>query len=175
MKVYAFLTLIVLAAGCKTTGESFTRTGVEKNMILPSSAQRTELETQQKFLMPVPINDSLPAFPLGYSSDNSDVTICADFVVTAEGLVEMVSPVSDHEGCESIESEAFATLFDEVKAALLTWTFFGAAICNFKTDEGECDAPDAQVTPTAVKLAYKFRFNVRSGRQSVESGTAPRR
>lgn len=99
-----------------------------------------------------------------------DVTVCAEFVVSAEGEVSDIRQIFDEEGCEPAGSIPGRAIFPEVRSALSRWSYFAGAICTFEVDEGECEGQGAKMTPFPVRLAYRFRFLVSNGRKSVQAG-----
>ena len=165
-KIVACLGVCIALFGCKA-GSKLSR--VDASMILPASAARMRLEERQIFLMPSEIESPVPAFPSGYSGKDMDATVCAEFVVSAEGEVSDIRQISDEEGCEPDTSIQGRTLFSEVRGALSRWSYFAGAICTFEIDEGECERQGAKMTPSAVRLAYRFRFFVLNGKKSVQT------
>ena len=169
MHVAAFLVV-----GCATTLASCatdpTSRTVEKGMILPDGAQQTELKPKQKFLMAAPIENRMPNSP-STSSRQPETTICVEFVVAEDGRVDSVRQIDAAPGCEKVGSHISGIFMPEVQSAVESWTYVGAALCNYDANEDECDKSTARLVPLAIKLAYKFKFTQLNGRRSVSSGT----
>ena len=153
----------VLISGCATHGR------VDKNMILPDSAPRVVLESHQAFLIPTPIETPLPEFPENTRKNLADTTICASFAVSADGEVSDIQPLDQAEDCVAQDSAEAQLLYPQVRSALARWSFFGGAICSYEKSEAECDQADAKLQPTAVRLAYRFRFAMVNGKRSVQA------
>lgn len=156
-------TLAAALAGCATADRA-----VESGMILPDGAQQTEIKTKQKFLMAVPVEERMPDFPSA-SVQQAETAVCVEFVVTEEGQTSSVRQIDAAPGCEAVGSDFSGIFLPEVRNAVESWTFFGAALCDFEVSEDECDAAGARLTPIAVRLAYRFRFTQAEGRRRVTS------
>lgn len=167
--VVVCLGIFFALVGCKS-GSTLAR--VDASMILPEGAARMKLEEKQVFLMPSEIESPAPAFPAGYSSKDMDVTVCAEFVVSAEGDVSSIRQLSEGEGCEPSNSMMGRAIFPEVQLALSRWSYFAGAICTFEVNKSECDGPDAKLMPTPVRLAYRFRFLISHGKKLVQASVS---
>lgn len=152
-------------SGCAT--QRPTTRSVDTAMILPAGAERTRMKPGEKFLMPVPVESPSPRFP--EAATQPAVHICVEIVVSEEGLVGPVRQIDTSPDCESPGSEASAMFFPPVREAVETWTYFGAALCEYATDESQCDQGFARLTPVAVKLAYRFEFSQAKGTRRVSS------
>lgn len=162
--------VILLASLLACCASRPTIQSVEKDMILPDGAQQTQLKPGQKFLMAVPIQTPLPSYA-GWKIQAADTTICVEFVVADDGSVDSVHQIDNASNCEKVDSVASASYLPEVYSAVQSWTYFAAAMCEFKKSEDECDGPSANLTPLSIKLAYKFTFTQLNGRHHVSSGT----
>ncbi|MFT4179018.1 MAG: hypothetical protein QM612_06065 [Thermomonas sp.] len=166
-RIVVCIAILLALSSCKT-GSKLAR--VDASIILPESASRMQLEKTQVFFMPNEIESPAPVFPADYPDNDADVTVCAGFVVSAEGEVVNIHQITDEWGCEPEDSIPGRALYPEVQSALSRWSYFAGTICTFEVDESECDGPDARLTPTAVRLAYRFRFLMSNGKKSVQAG-----
>lgn len=164
-KGLAVIVIAVALAGCAA---GRTNRAVESGMILPDGAQQTEIKAKQKFLMATPIVERMPDFP-SVAVQQDETIVCVGFVVTEEGEVSSVDQIDSAPGCEPVGSMASRAFLPEVRSAVESWAFFGAAICDYDASEDECDAVGARLTPMAIRLAYRFTFTQSNGR-SVTSG-----
>lgn len=160
---------LVLLLGCATTERSVSSTEVRKDMILPSGAIREKLSANAVFLAPVPILESMPEFPADYPADvDADVSICAELTISADGIVMSVEQISSSPGCEPAGSKPSQLLYPKVASTLRHWTYFGAAICHYTSNESECGGSHARHVALPVKLAYRFNFKTIQGRRVVQ-------
>ena len=152
-------------SGCATQRPD-TRS-VDTAMILPAGAERTRMKPGEKFLMPAPIESASPRFP--EAAKQANVNVCVEVVVSEEGLVGPVRQIDTAPDCEATGSEASAMFFPAVREAVETWTYFGAALCEYTTGESQCEQGTARLTPVPVKLAYRFEFSQAKGTRRVSS------
>lgn len=162
----ACLAVLLSIAGCKTGGKL---ARVDASMILPESAARMQLEEKQVFMMPSEIEAPAPAFPVDYSIKDVDITVCAEFVVSAQGEVAEIRQIDDENECASPDSAFGRAFFSEVRSALSRWSYFAGAVCTFEIDEAECEGKEAILTPSSVRLAYRFHFLATKGKKSVRA------
>jgi hypothetical protein len=168
MKLKALsLSVIALASACSITDSRPERNDLWVDMIIPKSAAHIELQSRQRFFAPVPINAPLPDFQAGYLSTGKRVVICSELVISEDGAVTSDEQIDDGLECEEVASEDSQHLYPLVHRAVHQWQYFGAAICDFELNEGECDDPGARLSPVAVKLAYKFTFSTTHDHPSV--------
>lgn len=143
---------------------------VSKDMILPAGATRHHLDSNEVFLAPVPIADTLPDFPVPYRNvDNIDVTICVEVAIAATGEVSSVRQLDNEPGCGTSDGGISAAFYQETERALRTWTYFGAAVCRFALTESECHDGTAEQVAVPVKLAYRLAFRAVDGRRNVST------
>lgn len=153
---------LALLAGCAS------RQGgrVERELVLPPGVARYALETHQRFLMAVPIEDPSPAFPAAAPPDAERGAVCAEFVVDAGGAVGEVA-IEPHDGCEEATPASVAAYGPAVADALTRWRYFAAAVCTFPATvapDDECRAAGVRIEPVAVRLRYRFVFEPATGR-----------
>lgn len=137
-------------------------------MILPDGAQQTAIKTKQKFLMAAPVEERMPGFP-SVPAPQAETTVCVEFVVSEAGETSSVKQIDAAPGCEPVGSDSSGIFLPEVRNAVDSWTFFGAALCDFEVSEDECEETGARLTPLAIKLAYRFEFTQAEGRRRVTS------
>lgn len=138
-------------------------------MILPDGAARTELRERQAFLMAVPINIEDPVFP-AHEREPRSISVCVEFQVSEVGEVHSIQQIDSALDCAQAQL-ANKPYFDAVKSAVGEWTFIGAAICDYKISEDDCDSTEATLTAVPIRLAYRFHFRVKNGRRSVDSSS----
>ena len=149
-------TLLAACAG-KTV-----RTGVAHEMILPEGAARTQVHDNQQFVMAVPIKQPLPAYPVGASAPARELQVCVEFVVTKDGTVHSPRLLEGVPDCVAASQPGIPPFVDAALAAVAQWQFFGAGMCTWQREEAECRDGRAQVTPLAIRLSYRFRFDAGS-------------
>lgn len=167
IRLLLILSLMMLAA-CASQGY---RQHVDRGMILPFSAARLDVQTNQKFIMAVPIKDKMPVFPS--RTKQASATICIEFVVTSDGRVRDAVQIDNAPDCEHI-SELTQPFASEAIRAVSEWTFFGAAICEFVEAESECDTATANLRPVSIKLAYRFSFSTSASGNHVKQSNVTR-
>ena len=145
----------VVLATC--TGKAV-RTGVAHEMILPEGAERTEVEDRQQFVMAIPIAQPLPAWPQGAPAPASAVPVCVAFVVGEDGAVHSPRLLDGVPDCVAAGQPGITPFVDAALAAVAQWQFFGAGMCTWQHEEAECSDGRAPVTPLAIRLSYRFRF-----------------
>jgi len=117
--------------------------------------------------MPVPIESPSPRFP--ENAKQTAVAVCVEIEVSEEGLVRAARQIEASPDCEARGTQASAAFFPAVREAVESWSFFGAAVCEYEIDEAQCDHGTARLTPVAVKLAYRFEFSQAKGTRQVSS------
>jgi|GEM_PF-73141 len=163
--------ILMLACGACATRAA----GVEQRMILPEGAARYEMTENQAFVFPAPRGNATPAFPQAFvARELAPTTLCASFVVTAEGAVRDVA-LLEEAGCSSAAAQPL--LGTAVLEAVSAWRFDPAMFCIYpdaatrdRDWNGDgCAGAVAEAKPVAVMLAYAFTFEVRNGRQRVDA------
>lgn len=155
-------TVLAACAGKKV------RTDVAYEMILPEGVARTEVQDRQQFVMAVPINQPLPAYPGGARAPSGQLPVCVEFVVTEEGAVVSPQRLEGAPDCVGGDQPGIAPFIDAALAAVSQWQFFGAGLCTWQQEEAECVDGRAEVRPLAIRLSYRFRFSAgRNGSKVV--------
>ena len=145
----------VMLVAC--TGKAV-RTGVTHEMILPEGAERTQLEDRQQFVMAVPYQQPLPDYPAGVGAMAAQLPVCVAFVVGEDGAVHSPRLLDGVPDCVAASQPGITPFVDAALAAVAQWQFFGAGMCTWQREETECSDGRAQVTPLAIRLSYRFRF-----------------
>jgi len=140
---------------------------IDATMILPAGAERTQLKPGQTFLMPVPIDSPSPRFPENVKP--SSAVVCVEIEVSGEGVVGAVRQIAPSPDCAAPGTDASTVFVPAVSEAVRSWTYFAAALCEYETDEMQCEQGTARLTPVAVKLAYRFQFSQANGTRGVSS------
>jgi hypothetical protein len=156
---FAYLICIVLVA-CSSGGQKRElSTLVDRQLVLPQSADRYENKDKQVFLLPTPIDSPMPIYPVALADRlNQDVVVCAEITISEDGEVSSVHEIQMDAECSSPASDASQALFPLVTEAVRRWTYFAGGSCTYQSNEAECDGADAKIDPLAVKLSYKFKF-----------------
>ena len=154
----------VVNSGCATRS-----TAVESRMILPDGAARTEIREHQAFIMAIPIRTEDPVFPTD-EGEPREASVCVEFQVSGAGEVNSIQQIDSAPNCDQVRADN-APYATAAKFAVSQWSFIGAAICDFKVSEDECDGAEAKLTAVPIKLAYRFHFRVENGRRSVRSSS----
>lgn len=153
-----------LVVGCSTTREV-----VDRRMVLPTGADRHQVDDNQQFLMAIPVDQPMPEFPRGARVADGVHEVCVDFVVTEEGLVEQVAFPPGAADCGQPTSD-LASFQASVADALSRWSFVGAAICTFPDGvpkDDKCEAKGAVIRAVPIRLRYVFSFEQVGGRRFV--------
>ena len=163
---------LAAAALVLATGACATRTaGVEQRMIEPAGTSRHAIADNQAFVYPIPLVHAPPGFPPGEPRELPPTTLCASFVVAADGSVRDVAMLAEP-GC-SVDGPP--GLRDAVVDAVKAWRFEPGAFCDYPDaatrnrdwNRTGCAGAVDGVRPVAVTLAYAFTFEVRNGRPRV--------
>ncbi len=105
--------------------------------------------------------------------------MCAHVIVTADGAVQRVDPMSDRDECAAGLLPDNADLVQAVSTTVLQWRFVPAAMCTFAPAVAQpaalddCTGADRQ-DPVPVTLSFAFTFEVRQGKVSVRTGKVAR-
>ena len=135
------------------------RTGVAHEMILPEGAERTEVQDRQQFVMALPYQQPLPAYPAGVTAVAAQLPVCVEFVVGEDGAVRSQRLLEGVPDCVAAGQPGAAPFVQAALAAVSQWQFFGAGLCSWQQEEAECDDGRAEVTPVAIRLSYRFVFS----------------
>ena len=138
------------------------RTGVAHDMILPEGAERTQVEDKQQFVMALPWRQPLPDYPPGVAAMAAQLPVCVAFVVGEDGAVHSPHLLEGVPYCVAASQPGITPFVDAALAAVAQWQFFGAGMCTWQREEAECSDGRAQVTPLAIRLSYRFRFDAGS-------------
>lgn len=88
-------------------------------------------------------------------------TVCAHVIVTADGAVQCVDPMSDRDECAAGLLPDNADLVQAVRTTVLQWRFVPAAMCTFARGVAQpaalddCTGADSQ-DPVPVTLSFAF-------------------
>lgn len=161
------ITTALLAAMLLATACSHRIQRVERELVLPPFAQVHEVESNQRFLMAVPIEDPDSAYPKG-ATLRGVLHLCVAFVVTTEGGITDVAVDEQGVDCADPDDPATVPFESSVRAALQRWRYFGAAVCTFPDgidpdSDPRCDGPDVRVDPVPIRLRYVFTFSSERG------------
>ena len=143
------------------------RSDVAYEMILPEGVARTDVQDRQQFVMAVPINQPLPAYPGGARALAGQLPVCVEFVVTEDGAVVSQQLLEGAPDCVEADQPGIAPFIDAALAAVSQWQFFGAGLCTWQQEEAECVDGRAEVRPLAIRLSYRFRFHTDSGKVAM--------
>ena len=148
---------------------------VDRALLLPPGAERHEVESDQRFLMAVPISDPDPMFPIGARLDAA-LHLCAAFVVAADGTVSDVVVDREGAGCADPGDATAAPFARATIGTLRGWRYFGAAICTFPDGadpdaDPRCDGDGVRAEAVPIRLRYVFTFS--SGRGGRVSRSPP--
>lgn len=167
MKVFVVRALLtgmaIVISGCASNTEI-----MSKRMVMPPHAAAMELESNQEFLMAVPISNPMPQFPSTGSAARAS-EVCVEIVVTGDGEVEDAIVVG---GVDTCDVEPPADFAEASLVAVRDWSFFGAAVCEFPSvasKNQDCSGSDVIVRPVSIKLMYAFKFEVSNGRGKVSA------
>lgn len=159
-------TRVVVIAMLLSVGCAHRTQHVERAMVLPSMAAVYEVESNQRFVMAAPIESPDPDYPNDVQLDGV-LQLCTTFVVTTGGEIEGIAFDRDSPACGESGSAAVAPFEDAVRAALVRWRYFGAAVCTFPDGvdpdaDPRCDGDGVRVDAVPIHLRYVFTFS--SGR-----------
>ncbi|WP_372393109.1 hypothetical protein ACCQ05_05050 [Xanthomonas sp. NCPPB 3582] len=160
---------------------------VDQRMLPPQSGaggaaatQAYTLSSTQRFRMPRALRSDTPALPPESPRQTlAPTTVCVQVILTADGVVQRVDPLSDRDECGAVLLPEHADLLQAVRAAVMHWQFVPAAMCSYApgatppADLDDCTGA-ARVEPVPVTLPFAFTFEVRQGRASVRSGQVAR-
>lgn len=157
-----------LLANCSCDKQQRPTRNVDTRIILPPAAERVQVHEHEKLLLPAEVDTDSPVYPdLPGQLESNLVVICADVAIGTEGDVLSVNQVQGEPDCEAVGTRNSQTYFPSVSQAVMKWNFIPALICHFDKDDSECDADDARLKPTIVRLTFKFEFTFKKGRRLV--------
>lgn len=140
------------------------------------SIQPYTLAPAQRFRMPRALRSDAPVLPADSPRQSlSPTTVCAHVILTAEGAVQRVDPMSDRDECAAGLLPDNADLVQSVRTTVQQWQFVPAALCTFAAGVAQpaalddCSGASSQV-PVPVTLSFAFTFEVRQGKVSVRTG-----
>lgn len=178
MRLSVWLLCAALLGGCATqsavVNDQVARAGqVSMNEIsgmIPLAA-RMELADNESFLMPLEDDaNPLPVYPAALlSQELAPQAVCVRVGVGGEGSVLSSAPAIAPPNCPEPADPAF---FDAVRSAVAGWRYEPALRCVFpdaKTKDdtvGSCGGYTE--IPEAVTLTYRFVFEQKDGRGSVQ-------
>lgn len=190
--VYGGGVLALLLGGCATRPaveqeRSQREDSVDQRMLpLQSRAagaaaiQAYTLSSTQRFRMPRAVRSDTPALtPESPRQTLAPTTVCVQVILTADGAVQRVDPLSDRDECRKGQLPEHADLLQAVRIAVMQWQFVPAAMCTYApgatppADLDDCTGA-AHVEPVPVTLPFAFTFEVRQGKASVRSGQVTR-
>ncbi|MCC4619354.1 hypothetical protein LL965_04395 [Xanthomonas cassavae CFBP 4642] len=192
MLVYAGGVLALVLSGCATRPvmeqERSRREGSVDQRMLPlqpgaggaAAIQAYTLSSTQRFRMPRAVRSDAPALPPESPRQTlAPTTVCVQVILTADGAVQRVDPLSDRDECGAGLLPEHADLLQAVRAAVMQWQFVPAAMCTYApgaippANLDDCTGA-AHVEPVPVTLPFAFTFEVRQGKASVRSDQAAR-
>ncbi|QHG88030.1 hypothetical protein ACCQ13_15245 [Xanthomonas sp. NCPPB 1638] len=142
--------------------------------------QAYTLSPTQRFRMPRAVRSDPPTLPPDWSQQTlAPTTVCVQVILTADGAVQRVDPLSDRDECSKGQLPEHADLLQAVRTAVMQWQFVPAAMCTYTpgatppADLDDCTGA-ARVEPVPVTLPFAFTFEVRQGKASVRSGNVAR-
>ena len=178
MRYRVWVLCAAMLAGCATqprvASDEATRAGqVGMNEIsgtIPQAA-RMELADNESFLMPLEDDaNPMPVYPAALLSHGlAPQAVCVRVGVSGEGSVLSSAPAVAPPNCPEPADPAF---FDAVRSAVAGWRYEPALRCVFpdaKTKDdtvGSCGGYTE--IPEAVTLTYRFVFEQKDGRGSVQ-------
>ncbi len=145
-----------------------------------AGVQSYTLAPTQRFRMPRAARSDAPVLPADSPRQSlAPTTVCAHLILSAEGAVQRVDPMSDRDECAAGLLPDNADLMQAVRAAALRWQFVPAAMCTYPSGAAQPAAPDdctgaTQIEPVPVTLSFAFTFEVRQGKVSVRTGKVVR-
>ncbi|KQQ80137.1 hypothetical protein ASF73_02980 [Xanthomonas sp. Leaf131] len=145
-----------------------------------SSIEPYTLAPTQRFRMPRALRSDAPVLPADSPRQTlPPTTVCAHVILTAEGAVQRVDPMSDRDECASGLLPDNADLVQSVRTTVQHWQFVPAAMCKFAPAVAQPAALDdctgaTSEEPVPVTLSFAFTFEVRQGKVSVRTGKVAR-
>lgn len=156
---------------------------VNQRMLPPQSggggggavAPYTLAETQ-RFRMPRALRSEAPVLPADSPRQTlPPTTVCAHVILSADGAVQRVDPLSDRDECVAGLLPENADLLQAVRTTVQHWQFVPAALCTYAPGAAQPAALDdcsgaTHEEPVPVTLSFAFTFEVRQGKVSVRTG-----
>lgn len=145
-----------------------------------SSIEPYALAPTQRFRMPRALHSEAPVLPADSPRQTlPPTTVCAHVILTAEGAVQRVDPMSDRDECAAGLLPGNADLVQSVRTTVQQWQFVPAAMCTFAPGVAQPAALDdctgaTGEEPVPVTLSFAFTFEVRQGKVSVRTGKVAR-
>ncbi|MFC7519561.1 hypothetical protein ACFQS6_03400 [Xanthomonas populi] len=145
-----------------------------------SSIEPYTLAPTQRFRMPRALRSDAQALPSDAPRQTlPPTTVCAHVILSAEGAVQRVDPMSDRDECAAGLQPDNADLVQSVRTTVQQWQFVPAAMCTFASGVAQpaalddCTGAERQ-DPVPVTLSFAFTFEVRQGKVSVRTGKVAR-
>ncbi|WP_429001397.1 hypothetical protein [Xanthomonas arboricola] len=144
------------------------------------SIQPYTLAPTQRFRMPRALRSDAPVLPADSPRQSlPPTTVCAHVILTADGAVQRLDPMSDRDECAAGLLPDNADLVQSVRTTVQQWQFVPAALCTFAAGVAQPAAPDdcsgaISQEPVPVTLSFAFTFEVRQGKVSVRTGKVAR-
>ncbi|UXA47848.1 hypothetical protein M0D44_16145 [Xanthomonas prunicola] len=138
------------------------------------------LAPTQRFRMPRALHSEAPVLPADSPRQTlAPTTVCAHLILSAEGTVQRVEPMSDRDECAAGLLPDNADLMQAVRTTAQRWQFVPAALCTYAPGVAQPAAPGdctdaARIEPVPVTLSFAFTFEVRQGKVSVRTGKIAR-
>ncbi|ATS40049.1 MULTISPECIES: hypothetical protein [Xanthomonas] len=145
-----------------------------------TGVQPYTLAPTQRFRMPRAVRSEAPVLAADSPRQSlAPTTVCAHLILSADGSVQRVDPMSDRDECAAGLVPDNADLMQAVRTAALRWQFVPAAMCTYPSGAAQPAAPDdctdaTQIEPVPVTLSFAFTFEVRQGKVSVRTGKVVR-
>ncbi|PPT39679.1 hypothetical protein XarbCFBP8132_14870 [Xanthomonas arboricola] len=144
------------------------------------SIQSYTLAPAQRFRMPRALRSDAPVLPADSPRQSlPPTTVCAHVILTGDGAVQRVDPMSDRDECAAGLLPDNADLVQSVRTTVQQWQFVPAALCTFAAGVAQPAALDdcsgaISEEPVPVTLSFAFTFEVRQGKVSVRTGKVAR-
>ncbi|HEX5755834.1 MAG TPA: hypothetical protein VFY12_05725 [Arenimonas sp.] len=171
----AALALAALAsAGCSSRSRGVMPapdTDVGVALIVPTGAERMQLQANQAFQMAFPVHDPLPDYPVGLiAAGHDEIAVCVDIVITAEGTLDRATSLFAQPQCPLDANSLPEPFVSATLAAVRQWRFVPAEVCRFP--EGvevnrECIGEDVTLHPVPIRMGLVFTFRLVDGRPQV--------
>lgn len=142
------------------------------------------LLANEVFIYPDSIDTEPPTLPASRLSKNLEKTIlCVRIAITEQGNVSHVEPAYGVAPCQS----GFRTELEDIEQLALArtreWMFFSPGICTYPDkqtppytqSEFRCREKGGSYRTAPVTLTYAFSFEVREGKQTVDTLTTEAR
>ncbi|WP_184620490.1 hypothetical protein [Xanthomonas sp. 3058] len=145
-----------------------------------AAIQSYTLAPTQRFRMPRALHSEAPELPADSPRQTlPPTTVCTHVILSAEGAVQRVDPMSDRDECAAGLLPDNADLVQAVRTTVQHWEFVPAAMCTFAPGVAQPAASDdcsgaSREEPVPVTLSYAFTFEVRQGKVSVRTGKVAR-